>query len=1391
MTPIVELLDEIRLRNIRLWVEEDRLRYRAPKNALPEALLAQIKARKSEIIDFLQQANVQHQTQLPALEQVDRQQSLPLSFAQQRLWFIQQLDPDNTASNMPVVVKFDGLLDIEVLQHSIQAVVQRHEVLRTRFPQDGGQPTVKVEDLQVSLPVVDLLHLPKEERDAEAYRLATQEARQPFDLINGPLFRCQLFKLRDQQFLLIWNMHCIICDGASSDVFYQDLTQTYQAFKAGQPLPLPELPVQYLDFADWQRQWLQGEVLETQLSYWKKILDGNSPALKLPFDAPRPQGKRAYKGDRAAKMLPWTLNQAILQLGQQVGATQFMILLAAFETLLYRYASQEQFLINVASAGRGNVETEGLVGFFSNTLLLKADLSDNPTFREFLLRVKQSSLAAFAHQDIPFAKVIEEVSTDQQTQEALFQVKFALNPPWSNGRGMAAVHLPDLTITSLFGYIYHGETKYDLTLVMREQDEGLGMVFDYNADIFAKETIERMVEHFHILLQRIVENPDQLISTLPLLTEGEHQALSSSQPVVKTESTPVRVHQIFEAQVRRQPDEIALTTPNQQWTYQDLNHRANQLAHFLLSIGETTSAPVAIYLDKSAEMVVAQLAILKAGGIYIPIEVQHSQCDLDSILTTAKVEIIITRQSLAKQLGDPDYNIIYLDSLQETIEHQNCENIHSSTACQQDIACVLFGDNMGVNITHTGITLLVQDTEELNLSASDRIFQWSSPMSEVGLFEQYAAFLNGGQVVLPSAHLSLADLGTFVEQQQVTTLVLPTRLFNYVVEHQCEQLQSVRQCLVNNDQLSPYFVKQFLQAVPTCRLWKTYSIPKASGFACWQPVHSPSALPYGQMLGTPLASIAPYIFDQHQQPVPLGVEGNLYLGGARVAKSYQNLPCLDKHHCIPNPLKTYDPEQPESLFFTGERAKRLSDGSIVTIGSGSSVQLFDQSICLQEIETALLQHPQIKECKVVDLTDPIENQPLLVAYVVAIAHRLTSKDLYLFLKKQLPSHLIPSSFVVIETLPLTSKGEVALDRLPFPNNLTSDWEDAKAVAQTPLEHQLKEIWEQVLKVKEVGITDNFFESGGNSLLAMSLAIAIEQQLGKIVPLSSFFKAPTIRELATLLQQEQTQSEWHSLVPIQPQGSRPPLFCVHFILRPLTSYFGSDQPIYALRYGIAAHTTQSVSDIPNRIEQLAAHYIQEMRRLQPTGPYYLMGSSLGGTIAFEMAQQLLKQGDKVALLAIFDSSLWPIPPLKDKHQGLFKYLTKGISGIQNFITYRWRQLQFHIQHNGSYTPHFYWRERRLFKPYHPHFFPSKVLLFHALAEAAKYQEPNWLPQQWQKITNSLEIIHVPGDHNGMLQEPHVHKIVQVLQTHLKLKTEDSSVEEFAIAYKTDHNHHSNL
>lgn len=520
---IDQLLLELSHRKIKLWLEGDRLRYKAPKDALTPELLSQVKEHKGEIITFLRSATNNPGTQIPPIVAIDRNGNLPLSFAQQRFWFLHQFEPDSSSNNMPVVVRITGLLNVDALERSLSELVRRHEVLRTTFPCVKGHSQLVIAPARpLPLPLIDLRDLPKDERDAKAFHLATAEAHRPFDLANESMLRVKLFRLQDDEHLLIWNLHCIVCDGASSDVFYQDLTAIYAAFVAGKPSPLPELTIQYVDFAHWQRQWLQGEVLESQLNYWKQKLVDLPSALKLPLDRPHPKGVLTYKGDRAALMLSKNLNAKLDRLSQKLGATLFMTLLTAFEILLYRYCGQDDILLSFASAGRGQVETERVIGFFSNTLILRTNLTDQLTFKEALARVRKASLEAYSHQDLPFAKLIEELRPNtRQGKSPLFQVKFALNPPWSEGRGMASVKLPDLTFTSLFGYIYHGKTKYDLTLVMREQDEGLGMVFDYNADIFDATTIQKMLQHFHNLLEGIVTNPDCPIENLPMLAPGE------------------------------------------------------------------------------------------------------------------------------------------------------------------------------------------------------------------------------------------------------------------------------------------------------------------------------------------------------------------------------------------------------------------------------------------------------------------------------------------------------------------------------------------------------------------------------------------------------------------------------------------------------------------------------------------------------------------------------------------------------------------------------------------------------------------------------------------------------------------------------------------------------
>jgi len=527
MKLLESFLSELRQQEVTLWLEGDRLRYRAPQGGLAPETLAELRDRKAEVMAFLKAAKqLSSQHQLP-LQTISRTENLPLSFAQQRFWFLYQFEPDSPANNMPVVVRFTGNLQLDILEQSIAKVVQRHEVLRSRFPLVDGQPTLAINfDVEVKLSILDVQGIPDSQRDAETHQLATKEARQPFDLEKGPLLRVTLFRLTEQEHLLLWNMPCIICDGTSSDLFYRELTTCYAAYARDESPNLPELPIQYADFAHWQRQYLQGEVLESHIDYWKQQLREELTSLEFPIDYPRPAGLRTCRGDRYARMLPKSLHQELLNLSQELGTTLFVVLLTCFSVLLYRYSQQDDILTTFVSSGRNRVETENLIGFFSNTLILRAHLEPNLTFRELAQQIHRQNLDAYTHQELPFERLVDALSPEQrQGRSPLFQTKFTLNPPWTDGQGMAPVVLPDLTIESLFGYIYHGKTKYDLILVTREQDQGLGAVIDYNAELFAEPTIERMMGHFQTLLENIVADPNQDISTIPMLTAAEQQLL--------------------------------------------------------------------------------------------------------------------------------------------------------------------------------------------------------------------------------------------------------------------------------------------------------------------------------------------------------------------------------------------------------------------------------------------------------------------------------------------------------------------------------------------------------------------------------------------------------------------------------------------------------------------------------------------------------------------------------------------------------------------------------------------------------------------------------------------------------------------------------------------------
>ena len=1273
MRTLDQLLEELRQRDVKLWVEGDRLRYRSAKDSLVDELLAEVKIRKVEIIKFLNQATENSKSHLPPIVKIDRNAPLPLSFAQQRFWLLSQFEPNSSSNNMPVVVRFTGSLNVPVLEKSIHALICRHEVLRTYFPAVDGQPTqVIASDIDFTLPIIDLRHFADEQRESEALRLATEEAHRPFDLEHGPILRLILLHLRDNEYLLVWNMHCMICDGASSDVFYRDLTALYSAFVDGKPSPLPDLPVQYVDFAHWQRQWLREEVLESQINYWKRKLDGVPPVISLPTDHPRPPIVQTYRGDRGARMLPKSLNAALHNLSQQLGATQFMMLIAAFEILLHRYSQQEDILLSFASAARGQVETEGLIGFFSNTLIQRINFDGNPTFRELLDRVRDASFEAYDHQDLPFEKLVEELRPElSHSRSPLFQVKFALNPPWSNGQGMASVKLPDLTITSLFGYIYHGKTKYDLILVMREQDEGLGMVFDYNADLFEASTIARMLAHFQNLLEGIVANPDQRISELPLLTISEREKILYEWNENQVSIPEACIHQLFESQVAQTPDAIAVVSEDEQLTYRELNSRANQMAHYLQSQGVGIETLVAICIEKSVQMLVGLLGILKAGGTYIPLDPSYPHEWRVDKLKNAQATLILTQSNMSDSLCDCGVKVVSLDLELEAIAQHSIDN-PSSSVTPDNLAYVIYtsgstGQPKGVMISHRSVvnhSMAICKIFELN--RQDRVLQFSNISFDAAIEEIFPTWLSGGTLVLPQSEID-TSIDYFIDslaQQLITVINLPTAFWQELV-HRMSILkqplsENVRLVIVGGEKVSKSTYQKWRSLVGGFPRWlntygPTETTVSATVYEPSESFHPDAEVPIGRAI----ANLQAYVLDRNLQPSPIGSAGELYIGGVGLSRGYLNRPDITAKRFISNPFSK-DPE--DRLYKTGDVARYLPDGNIEFIGrSDFQIKIRGFRVEPIEIETQLEKYSAVKQ-SIVLCHEAANREKFLVAYLSAEQEQtLDIEALRKFLHQKLPAYMVPSRFVVLDALPLTPNGKV--DRRALLDLDAAEQRNEEMISpRDELEQQIALIWQKLLGIQDVSIHANFFELGGNSLLSVRLVAEIEKIFNYHFPLSSFFQIGTIANIAKWMREQPSETisldeiptglhleDYRAFLtlcagrigkhigkrglivevpPTEMKSSKP------FIWIGYTDFsknLGLPQPVYTIPGGswTPLHSTE------NYIEAISSIIVDELLSVPQDEPYLIGGNCYEGIVAMEVAHQLKCKGKEVAFLAIID------------------------------------------------------------------------------------------------------------------------------------------------------------
>ncbi len=1053
---------------------------------------------------------------LQAIPQRTRKNRVPLSFAQERLWFLNQLEPDSPAYNITRAVRLSGPLNLPALEQTLNDLVRRHETLRTTFSTVDGRPEqVIAAKHTIQLPLFDLRSLPETERLYQAQCRCTERARNPFDLTQGPLFRPALLRLGREDHILLLTMHHIISDGWSMGVIFREISVLYQAFSAGKPAPHSKLPVQYADYALWQREWLQGEVLETQLAYWKEQLAGTPEVLALPTDHTRPQ-EPSGRGAVQSLTLSKALADKLRVLSQREGVTLFMVCLAAFQTLLHRYTGQEDIVVGSPIANRTRAELEDLIGFFVNTLVLRVDLSGNPTFRELLGRVREVCLGAYAHQDLPFEKIVEVLQPVRDpVHPPLFQTMLVLqNTP------AQALDLPGLCASAM--HIDAEAPQFDLTLVLMREGEGLRAKIGYRTDLFEAPAIERMLGHLQTLLEGIVAGPSQRIADLPLLTRAEeHQMLVTWNDTRVDFGPDLCMHRLFERQVERTPDAVALVFKEQQLTYRQLNTRANQMARHLQGLGAEPEMLVGLFLERTVERVVAMLGILKAGAAFLSLDPAQPRQHLALNVEGAQMSFIVTTEAMLDRLPDCAACLVSVDTEQRAIARENGQN-PESTVTAANLAYMIYtsgstGRPKGVMIEHAALgNFLLSWYDYCDMGAHTHRLDNTSLSYDVWVASITIPLCCGGVLQLAPEEVLLPgpELIRFLQDTGVSQFTMVPSAFRLLPEAELPSLQTV---ITGGEVVTADLVARW---APGRTFLNGYGPTEATiNTTVYQCTGGDQAPP----IGRPMANIQVFLLDAHLQPVPIGVPGELCIGGAGLARGYLNQPGLTAEKFIPD---SFSSKPGARLYRTGDLARYRPDGNIEFIGRiDHQVKIRGFRVEMEEIEEVLVQHPMIQEAIVVTRED-VAGDCQLAAYVVPNQDPApTPGELSRFLRGKLPAHMVPSAYIPLDALPLTASGKLDRRALPAPEWSRDVLEGEFVAPRTPVEKVLADIWSQVLGVQQIGVHDNFFELGGHSLLATQIISRTREIFRLDIALRAIFEAPTVAEMSqTIIAQETTPGQ---------------------------------------------------------------------------------------------------------------------------------------------------------------------------------------------------------------------------------------------------------------------------
>jgi len=1040
-----------------------------------------------------------------------------LSFAQQRLWFLHQMAPDSPAYNIPMVMRLTGSLNVESLRKSLGEIILRHETLRTVFDTMEGQPVQVVMPATLQpLPLVNMKELTAQDRDAEVLRISCDKAHQVFDLSKGPLLSATLLKLDEKEHVLIVVVHHIVFDGWSIGIFIRELLSFYKLYSLGETLMFPGLQVQYTGYTRWQRRLMQGDFLETQLTYWKKQLSGIPSVLNIHTNRPRPR-IQTYNGNNEYFQIDLKVTKVLKELCRQSETTLFMALISAYAILLSRYTNQKDIVIGTPFANRNRKEIESLIGLFVNTLPMRFDLSGNPFYLDLLNNIRQMVLNAHAHQDIPFEILVEALELERNlSYSPLFQVMFILqNAP------LPVSELPGLTVNSLA--IRTGTAKFDLTLSIEESEKGLACNLEYNTDLFDRDTITRMARHFQTLLKGVADNPEQRISELPLLTEAErYQMLLKWNDTDADYQIDMCIHKLFEAQAERTPDSVALISGNEQVTYGELNKRANRMAHYLRSSGTGPETLIGICLERSVEMMVGLLGVLKAGGAYVPLDPAFPETRLAFMLEDAQVSVLITQKKLAEKLPVHETHVLFLDTDWDMIAEESEDNT-GRWVVGDNLAYVIYtsgstGKPKGVQIPHSALSNFLLSMQQCpGLVKQDVLLAVTTLSFDIAALELFLPLIVGARVVLAD-HETVIDgvkLADQITKHGVTVMQATPATWRLLVESEWKGKKTLK-ALCGGEALPVGLARQLTSHVGF--LWNMYGPTETT---IWSGVCKVEAEDSLTPIGLPIANTRFYVLDAYLNPVPIGVPGELYIGGSGLARGYLNRPELTSEKFVTNPFSR-EPEK-KRLYRTGDLVRYLPDGNIEFLGRiDYQVKVRGFRIELGEIEAALTEHPAVTECVVIDREDRPGDKYLTAYLVPDQENGPSASELHRFVKEKLPDYMIPSAFVEMKALPLTPNGKTDRHALPVPNTCRPELDAAYVMPQSEVERFIANVWQEMLVVDKVGIHDNFFELGGHSLLTVQIHHKLQKEFEKKLSVIDMFQYPTIHSLAQYIQSEKDE-----------------------------------------------------------------------------------------------------------------------------------------------------------------------------------------------------------------------------------------------------------------------------